>query len=154
MSLFLVYFQGIHSHRLEAADGTTVGVNLAGKLTVRSFLVILQLAQVLVVGITICTREVSRPSCSPRASDRWVHVVSFQQMGSQTIFSGELSAADDTGDELSDVETHFLQVLLEVSQVSVALDGVESCGSEGTMPAIEVSVLLSLLSVDLGLMLH
>ena len=53
MSLFLVHLQGVHSHRFKVADGTTVVVNLAGKLTVRSLLVSLKLAQVLIGSFTI-----------------------------------------------------------------------------------------------------
>ena len=115
MSLLLVNLQGIHCHRLKVADGTTVVVNLAGKLTVRSLLVSLKLAQVLIGGFTIGTGEVTRTSCSPCARDCWIHVVSFQQMASQTILSRKLSTADNAGDQLGDVEAHFLQVLLEVS---------------------------------------
>ena len=70
-------------------------------------------------------------------------------MGSQTILSGKLGTADNTGDQLSDVETHFLQVLLEVSEVAVTLDRVESGGPEWTVSAIEVSILLGLLGVNL-----
>ena len=74
-------------------------------------------------------------------------------MASQTILSRKLGTADNARDQLSDVEAHFLQVLLEVSQVSVAFDRVESCSSERTVSTIEVAVLLSLLGVDLRLML-
>ena len=70
-------------------------------------------------------------------------------MASQTILSRKLGTADNARDQLSDVEAHFLQVLLEVSQVSVAFDRVESCSSERTVSTIEVAVLLSLLGVDL-----
>ena len=75
-------------------------------------------------------------------------------MGSQTILSGKLGTADNTGDQLCDVETHFHQVLLEVSEVAMALDGVESGRPERTVSAIEVPILLGLLGVDLRLVLH
>ena len=149
-----MYFQGVHSHRLEVADRTTIVVYLTWKPAVRSLLVSLKFAQVLKAGLTIGAREVTHPSGSAGAWDRGVHVVPVQQVGSQAISSGKLGAANDARHQLGDVEAHLLQVLLEVGQVSVAFDGVEGARSEGTVPAVEVAVLLRLLGVHLGLVLH